>query len=202
MNQLHKEVIEFIGVFYKISEIDNAIEQVNKKNYKIGEYYLIDIILGSIFCMLNITAILYFFHCSYQFIGIHLVNIFFYNNNLLLSIIIIILVAFSSIELSLFMLNYLTFKNARDQFKSKKWNTFYLPYIQSLQLKKQNYINNLTSDIIPKPYINIECLLFFKQNIERYKINNIDKLIELYKIHKIKCRNEKFLRTILDKQKK
>lgn len=202
MDKLHKEVIKFIDLISKINQIDMEISNLNKKNFTNGDYSLWEKILGCVLCILSICIILYFFNHSLKFVGVDLVHIFFYNNNLLLAIIIIILTTFSSIEISILIIDKFTLKKCRDKNKINNWHNLYTPQIQLLQIEKENNKKKLVSDIIPSAYINIEALTFFKNNIEKYNLNNIDKLIDLYQNHKIMCRNYQLLDTLTKNRKK
>ncbi len=201
MNNLKREVNQCIHILYEIKEINEKIRELEKKNFKNGQYSPIELILGVILCILSIVSILYFFHNSLMFIGIDLVEIFFYSNNLLLIVIILILTVFSGIEGSIFIIDKLTFKALRDEWKMKKWHTFYIHEIEKLKIEKNKKNIQLKSSVIPQTYMHSESLLFFKEQIENLKINDLNQLIELYRIHMAQYKNQ-CISILLSKNKK
>ncbi|OPJ56324.1 hypothetical protein [Alkalithermobacter paradoxus] len=196
MSNLLYEIDRLINTIKSIEKIDKKIERLNKKNLKEKEYSLNEKIVASVLVLINVIIILVFFTHSTRFIGIDLVQIFFYSNNIVLTIIILILLAFSSIEISIFMIDYLGFKKIRDKIRIKTWEKVYKPKIENLKLEKEKMIKLLHSDKIPTDYINLKMLYYLKYKIKFENMRNIENFVENNQDCMIKYRCEEIL-TIL-----
>ncbi|KXZ40351.1 hypothetical protein SAMN05661008_00095 [Alkalithermobacter thermoalcaliphilus JW-YL-7 = DSM 7308] len=186
MNDILYEIERLIKVIKDINKIERKIKYIKRKNLKKGEYSLAEKIIGFILVLLNIFGILIFFTNSKMFIGIDLVQIFFYSNNIVLTILIIILVVFSSIEITIFMIEYIGFKHIRDEMRIRRWEKKYKYKLEYMKNKKNEQIKFLKSDKIPQDYVNIKMLYFLKYNIKLENLKNGKKIVEAYKYNVIK----------------
>ena len=202
MNPLKCEISRLLDIIDQIDSTDQRIHQLEQKKHTMGHYSICEIILGFFLFCLGLYGLFYFFTYSPYYINTDLRFVFFYNNNILLAMVVIVLCVFSSIEFALFVIDKFTFKNFRDSYKNNKWESIYKKELELLYSKQITQTKSLSSEMIPQAYINLECLSFFKKEIQKNQIFTISSLINAYKFKIVNDKNEQLVNKLTKANKK
>lgn len=195
-----EEVFRAIEDVKKINEIDRKIKKIEKKNPEVSKYDKTQLGIFGLIIISTITGILTFFLSSKHLIGVDLGGYFFELGNYLLSTIVIILTVFSSFEFAYFIFEITNFNQKRNKYRKAKWNDVYIDKVKKLKVMRTYIVEDLKKTYIPEAYVNLEALLFFKEELEKTNIQESQKLIELYRTHMLKIKEEKIVE-ILKKTK-
>lgn len=195
-----EEVFRAIEDVKKINEIDRKIKKIEKKNPEVSKYDKTQLGIFGLIIISTITGILTFFLSSKHLIGVDLGGYFFESGNYLLSTIVIILTVFSSFEFAYFIFEITNFNQKRNKYRKAKWNDVYIDKVKKLKVMRTYIVEDLKKTDIPEAYVNLEALLFFKEELEKTNIQESQKLIELYRTHMLKIKEEKIVE-ILKKTK-